>query len=551
MKKYSILIALLMGLQSYAQDTIAKNDIVSAAKLFDLKFTNKEVDTMYAGIKENITVYKNMHQTNLSNSIPMSNWQSPIVPGLQINTKQNKIKWSFNKNITLPTNRADLAFYSVADLSVLIKSKKISVLELTQFFIDRIKQYGDSLQCVISITESIALEQAKAADAELASGKYRGPLHGIPYGLKDLFAVNGTKTTWGAAPYKDQVIAEDAYVYNRLKEAGAILVAKFTLGSLAMGDYWFGGRTKNPWNLKTGSSGSSAGSASATVAGLVPFAIGTETWGSIISPSSTCGATGLRPTFGSISRTGAMALSWSLDKIGPICRSAEDAAIVFSLIHGTDGLDLSAMNTAFNYEPNGPIKKLKIGFAKNYFDQIRDTSRNEWKVLAAFKEMGVELIPIEFPDTAVYKANIMDVIISAESAAAFDGLTRLNIDDELTRQGPFDWPNNFRVSRLVPAVEYVNANRMRYLLQQKVHAALQGIDVLICPTRGCGNLSAITNLTGQPVVCTPTGFDKRSGLPTSISFIGNLYNEAAILLAAKYYQQVTDWETIHPPAFLK
>lgn len=551
MKKYSILIALLMGLQSYAQDTIAKNDIVSAAKLFDLKFTNKEVDTMYAGIKENITVYKNMHQTNLNNSIPMSNWQSPIVPGLQINTKQNKIKWSFNKNITLPTNRADLAFYSVADLSVLIKSKKISALELTQFFIDRIKQYGDSLQCVISITESIALEQAKAADAELASGKYRGPLHGIPYGLKDLFAVNGTKTTWGAAPYKDQVIAEDAYVYNRLKEAGAILVAKFTLGSLAMGDYWFGGRTKNPWNLKTGSSGSSAGSASATVAGLVPFAIGTETWGSIISPSSTCGATGLRPTFGSISRTGAMALSWSLDKIGPICRSAEDAAIVFSLIHGTDGLDLSAVNTAFNYEPNAPIKKLKIGFAKNYFDLIRDTSRNEWKVLAAFKEMGVELIPIEFPDTAVYKANIMDVIISAESAAAFDGLTRLNIDDELTRQGPFDWPNSFRVSRLVPAVEYVNANRMRYLLQQKVHAALQGIDVLICPTRGSGNQSAITNLTGQPVVCTPTGFDKRSGLPTSISFIGNLYNEAAILLAAKYYQQATDWETMHPPAFLK
>lgn len=551
MKKYSILIALLMGLQSYAQDTIAKNDIVSAAKLFDLKFTNKEVDTMYAGIKENITVYKNMHQTNLSNSIPMSNWQSPMVPGLQINTKQNKIKWSFNKNITLPTNRADLAFYSVADLSVLIKTKKISALELTQFFIDRIKQYGDSLQCVISITESIALEQAKAADAELASGKYRGPLHGIPYGLKDLFSVNGTKTTWGAAPYKDQVIAEDAYVYNRLKEAGAILVAKFTLGSLAMGDYWFGGRTKNPWNLKTGSSGSSAGSASATVAGLVPFAIGTETWGSIISPSSTCGATGLRPTFGSISRTGAMALSWSLDKIGPICRSAEDAAIVYSLIHGTDGLDLSAVNTAFNYEPNAPIKKLKIGFAKNYFDQIRDTSRNEWKVLAAFKEMGVELIPIEFPDTAVYKANIMDVIISAESAAAFDGLTRLNIDDELTRQGPFDWPNSFRVSRLVPAVEYVNANRMRYLLQQKVHAALQGIDVLICPTRGSGNQSAITNLTGQQVVCTPTGFDKRSGLPTSISFIGNLYNEAAILLAAKHYQQATDWETMHPPAFLK
>jgi Asp-tRNA(Asn)/Glu-tRNA(Gln) amidotransferase A subunit family amidase len=551
MKKISFFIALFFGLQSNAQDTIAKQDIVSASKLFDLQFTNKEVDTMYAGIKDNLSVYKNMHKINVNNAVPMSLWQNPMVPGLQISTKQQNIKWKFNKKVQLPENKAELAFYSIADLSILIKNKKISSVELTQFFIERIKKYGDSLQCLISLTESIALEQAKNADAEIAAGKYRGPLHGIPYGLKDLFAVKGTKTTWGATPYKDQIVDEDAYVYNRLKDAGAVLVAKFTLGALAMGDYWYGGRTKNPWNLKTGSSGSSAGSASATVAGLVPFAIGTETWGSIISPSSTCGATGLRPTFGRISRTGAMALSWSLDKIGPICRSAEDAAIVFNYIHGTDGLDLSAVSIPFNYQPEGDIKKLRIGYAKNYFDLIKDTSRSEWKVLASFKQMGVELIPIEFPDTAVYKANIMDVIISAESAAAFDDLTRFNIDDELSRQGPFDWPNSFRVSRLVPAVEYVNANRIRYQLQKKVHAALEQIDVLICPTRGSGNQSAITNLTGQPVVCTPIGFDKRSGLPTSISFIGNLYNEAAILLAAKYYQQYTNWESIHPPLFLK
>lgn len=551
MKKISFFIALLFGLQSNAQDTIAKQDIVSASKLFDLQFTNKEVDTMYAGIKDNLSVYKDMHKIKVNNAVPMSLWQNPMVPGLQISTKQQNIKWKFNKKVQLPENKAELAFYSIADLSVLIKNKKISSVELTQFFIERIKQYGDSLQCLISLTESLALEQAKNADAEIAAGKYRGPLHGIPYGLKDLFAVRGTKTTWGATPYKDQVVDEDAYVYNRLKDAGAVLVAKFTLGALAMGDYWYGGRTKNPWNLKTGSSGSSAGSASATVAGLVPFAIGTETWGSIISPSSTCGATGLRPTFGRISRTGAMALSWSLDKIGPICRSAEDAAIVFNYIHGTDGLDLSAVNIPFNYQPEGDIKKLRIGYAKNYFDLIKDTSRSEWKVLESFKQMGVELIPVTFPDTGLYKANIMDVIISAESAAAFDELTRFNIDDELTRQGPFDWPNNFRVSRLVPAVEYVNANRIRYQLQQKVHAALEQIDVLICPNRGSGNQSAITNLTGQPVVCTPTGFDKRSGLPTSISFIGNLYNEAAILLAAKFYQQSTNWESVHPPLFLK
>jgi Asp-tRNA(Asn)/Glu-tRNA(Gln) amidotransferase A subunit family amidase len=212
----------------------------------------------------------------------------------------------------------------------------------------------------------MALAQARQADKEIATGKYRGLLHGIPYGLKDLFAVKGTKTTWGAAPYKDQVIDEDAYVYSKLKESGAVLVAKFTLGALAMGDYWYGGRTKNPWNLNYGSSGSSAGSASATVAGLVPFAIGTETWGSIVSPSTTCGATGLRPTFGSISRSGAMALSYSLDKVGPICRSANDAAIVFHYLHGTDGKDLAAVNMPFNYQANRPIKGMKIAYAKNY-----------------------------------------------------------------------------------------------------------------------------------------------------------------------------------------
>lgn len=551
MRNTLLLIGLLLCTVSRAQDTISKKDIVSASKLFHLQFTEKEIDTMYVGVKDNLKVYVDMHKISTLNSVPMSLWQNPVVPGLLLPNKQKQIKWKMNKQVKLPQYKPDLAFYSVSDLAALLKSKKISSVELTQFFIDRIKQYSDSLQCVISITEDLAMKQAKRADEEIAEGKYRGLLHGIPYGLKDLFSVKGTKTTWGAAPYKDQVIEEDAYVYNRLTEAGAVLVAKFTLGALAMGDYWYGGRTKNPWNLQTGSSGSSAGSASATVAGLVPFAIGTETWGSIISPSSTCGATGLRPTFGRISRTGAMALSWSLDKIGPICRSAEDAAIVFNYIHGTDGLDGSAVNLPFNYQPDTDVKKLRIGYAKNYFDLIKDTSRSEWKVLKTFQENGFELIPVEFPDTAVYKANIMDVIISAESAAAFDELTRYNIDDELTRQGPFDWPNSFRISRLVPAVEYVNANRMRYQLQQKIHAALKDIDVLICPTRGSGNQSAITNLTGQPVVCTPTGFDKRTGLPTSISFIGNLYDEAAILSTAKFYQSITEWETIHPPSFLK
>lgn len=535
--------------QLQAQDTIRKSEIPVVAKFADLSFTQQEIDSMFDGVKENVFEIRKMHKYPLNNSTPMSMWQSPVVAGMQFETKQQPINWEIPMNVSLPANRNELAFYSVMQLASLIKNKKISSVELTKFFIERIRKYGDTLQCVISVTEEIAMQQAKEADALIAKGKYKGPLHGIPYGLKDLFAVKGTKTTWGAAPYKDQIIDEDATVYNKLRDAGAVLVAKFTLGALAMGDRWYGGRTNNPWNLRFGSSGSSAGSASATVAGLVPFAIGTETWGSIISPSSTCGATGFRPTFGRVSRAGGMTLSWSLDKVGPITRSAEDAALVFSFIHGADNKDLSAVSMPFNYQPKGDVKKLKVGYAKNYFDRITDTSRNEWKVLDAYRKMGIELVPVVFPDSGVYNFNVMDIVISAECAAAFDDFTRTGLDDQMTWQNKFDWPNSFRVSRLIPAVEYINANRHRYLLMQQVNAALKDIDVLICPTRGSGSQSAITNLTGHPAICMPTGFDKRFNTPTSITLLGKLYGEAAMLTAAKALQQATSWDDVHPPMF--
>ncbi len=541
---------LSFGIFVSAQDTsIQKKDLMSASKLIDLSFTTKEIDTLYSDVIDNLANYKAMHNLSLPNSVPLSMWQTPVVPGMHFNKVQNPIAWKLDNTVQLPVNKNDLAFYTIEQLASLIKNKKISSLALTQFFIERIKTWGDTLQCVISLQEEIAYAQAKKADAELAQGKYRGLLHGIPYGLKDLFAVKGTKTTWGAAPYQNQTIDEDAFVYTKLRDAGAVLVAKFTLGALAMGDYWFGGRTKNPWNLKYGSSGSSAGSTSATVAGLVPFAIGTETWGSIVSPSTTCGATGLRPTFGSVSRSGAMALSYSLDKVGPICRSAVDAAIVFNYIHGTDGKDGSAVNMPFNYTPNKDIKKLKIAYAKNYFDKIKDTSRNEFKVLEEFKKLGVQLIPVNFPDSGVYNFNIMDVVIGAECAAQFDEMTRLNIDDILTRQTKSDWPNSFRTNRFIPAVEYINAQRHRYTLMQKVNEVMQQYDVIICPSRGDGNQSAITNLTGNPVVCVPTGFDKKSNLPTGISFVGNLYDEATILSIAQAYQKATNWDEAHPALF--
>ena len=526
-----------------------KADLSGAANLFDLTFTTQELDTLYSDVVDNLANYKAMHALSLNNNVPLSLWQSPKLPGMKFDLTQRPVVWPVVR-AKLPTQQSDLAFYSIDQLAHLIKTKQISSVDLTSFFIERIKAHGPTLQCVISLQEDIALAQARQADKEISAGKYRGLLHGIPYGLKDLFAVKGTKTTWGAAPYKEQEIDEDAYVYAKLKESGAVLVAKFTLGALAMGDYWYGGRTKNPWNLNYGSSGSSAGSASATVAGLVPFAIGTETWGSIVSPSTTCGATGLRPTFGSISRSGAMALSYSLDKVGPICRSANDAAIVFHYLHGTDGKDLAAVTMPFNYQANSPMRGMKIAYAKNYFDKIKDTTRSEWKVLADLKKQGVQLIPVEFPDEKAYPFNIMDVVIGAECAAQFDEMTRKNIDDQLTRQTKYDWPNQFRTARFVPAVEYINAQRHRYVLMQKVNEVVSQYDAIICPSRGGGNQSAITNLTGHPVVCVPTGLDAKSGLPTGISFVGKLYDEGTLLRIAQFYQDHTAHDEVHPDKFL-
>ncbi len=540
--KYVFTALLLIGHSIYAQDSISKSTVQQVSTLMDLKFNDKEIEMMIPDLKDNLIEYSKMHLLPLNNSVGMSMAQK-LQPD---NATQQKINWQYNKNIQLPFNKNDLAFYSIQQLGSLLRKKLITSKELTSFFINRIKKYGDTLQCVVSITEEIAMQQANQADEDFKKGIDRGPLQGIPYGLKDLFAVKGTKTTWGAAPYKDQVIEEDAYVYARLKQAGAVLVAKFTLGALAMGDYWFGGRTKNPWNLERGSSGSSAGSASATVAGLVPFAIGTETHGSIVSPSHTCGATGLRPTFGSISRSGAMTLSWSLDKVGPICRSAEDAATVFSFIHGTDNKDASAVNAAFNYNPLQDVKKLRIAYAKNIFDKL-DSTAQEWTVLKALQSAGVEIHPMNFPDSETYQFDMIGFVIGAEAAAAFDAFTRLNIDDQMTRQTKNDWPNYFRQSRTIPAVEYINTMRHRSILMEKTNQAMKNFDVVITPSFG-GKQLAITNLTGHPALCLPTGLNKQ-GTPNSITFLANLFKEEELLSFGKYFQSITSFDEIHPERF--
>lgn len=542
MKLIILSTALLCSVTVLAQDSLTKQDIKASAKLIDAKYTEKEIDMMMPDLLDNIIDYRRMHLLGLDNSIPMSLAQR-MQPDAAV---QQKIKWKYNKKIQLPANKNEWAFLNIKALGSLLRNGSISSTELTAFFIERIKKYGDTLQCVVNLTESIALEQAKQADEDFKKGIDKGPLQGIPYGLKDLFAVKGTKTTWGAQPYRNQTIEEDAYVYTRLKEAGAVLVAKFTLGALAMGDYWYGGRTKNPWNLERGSSGSSAGSASATVAGLVPFAIGTETHGSIISPSHTCGATGLRPTFGSISRSGAMTLGWSLDKAGPICRNAEDAATVFAFLHGTDGKDASAVEAAFNYQENSDPKTLRIAYAKNLFDRL-DSTAQEWSVLKALRENGLTIEPMNFPDTETYKFDIIGMVLGGEAGAAFDEFSRTDLDDQMTRQTRFDWPNYFRVARTIPAVEYVNANRHRSILMQKTNAAMQPFDIVITPSFG-GKQLAITNLTGHPALCLPIGLSKQ-GLPNSITFLANLFQEEALITLGKFYQSITPHDDIHPARF--
>lgn len=525
---------------------INEDEIKCAEKLFDLDFTVTERDSMIEGLEAQLKNFLVLHSINIDNSIPPALIFNPIPAGFDFKNVKEGVSYSDYSEMKMPSDKNDLAFYSVGQLSELIKTKQISSVELTKFFIERLNKYDPQLHCVISLTEKRAMNQAKKMDAELAAGNYRGILHGIPFGVKDLLATKDYKTTWGAMPYKDQKTDVDATVITKLEEAGGVMVAKLSMGALAMDDTWFGGLTRNPWNTETGSSGSSAGSASAVSAGLVPFAIGTETWGSIVSPSTVCGVTGLRPTYGRVSRYGAMALSWSMDKIGTICHDVEDCAIVFNAIYGCDGKDQTVYNLPFGYKPEVDLSKLKIGYLKKDFDKNYDFHDYDSIALAKLRELGADLIETELPGVPV---NDIAFILTAESAAAFDELTRSNRDDLLVRQTKNDWANIFRMSRFVPAVEYINANRLRYELIQKMDSLMQTVDLYIAPSFEGDNL-LLTNLTGNPSVVIPTGFDKK-GMPVSITINGRLFDEGTILAIAKKLQDATDFHLKHPPGFIK
>lgn len=574
---------------------ITREMIDHAALIADVPIPDEYKEMMLESLNDFSKDYDMIYELKIGNQVAPAIVFDPVPPGMKLETQRQSAKdhGAPHVNSSAPRNLEDVAFYSVRQLGELVRTKKVSSTALTDMYLERLKRYDPLLKFVITLTEDRAHAKAKEADQEIAAGKYRGPLHGIPWGAKDLLAVKGYRTTWGAGGFENQMINEDAAVVQRLDAAGAVLVAKLTLGALAQGDKWFGGMTRNPWNPQQGSSGSSAGSASATAAGCVGFAIGSETLGSISSPSTRCGTTGLRPTFGLVPRTGAMALSWSMDKLGPLCRSVEDCALVLSAIYGPDGQDRSVQNASFNWDPTLDWRKLRIGYLKADFEpqtpqqpeppkEEKNLTEEERKkqaednanralartrllyekqfndaALEKLRGMGINLIPIDLPK---YPYQAMRTILLAEAAAAFDDLTRSGRDKLLTRQTRDDWPNTFRSARFIPAVEYIQANRARMMAMDAMAKVFDQLDVIVAPTFGTQLI--VTNLTGHPAVIVPNGLRGDDapkpqvrdgelqpggpGTPVSLTFLGQLYGEAKLLAVAKAYQEATGFHLKHP-----
>ena len=527
---------------------VTEAEIAVAARIIGLDFTDEERTLMWESVAQNRGKYTQIRAVPLDNNVPPAFVFDPRLPGAAYPAPR-RVPAATRDAPPPPTALPDeevLAFAPVTELAARLRAGQVTSVSLTEMYLRRLRQYDPLVHCVVTLLEERALAQARQADAELAAGHDRGPLHGIPWGVKDLLALRGWPTTWGAGPYQDQMVDTDATVIARLDAAGAVLIAKLSVGALAWGDVWFGGKTRTPWNLDEGSGGSSAGSAAATAAGLVGFSIGTETWGSIVNPCTQCGVTGLRPTFGRVSRHGAMALSWSMDKIGPICRTVEDCALVFAAIYGPDGQDRTVVDLPFAWGPSVALRDLRIGYVQHLFEEEQaqegENKANDDATLAALRTLGADLRPITLPD---YPIEALDLILSVEAAAAFDELTRSDRDDLLERQGQNAWPNAFRQARLIPAVEYIQANRVRMLVMQAMAQLMGELDVYVAPSYRGHNL-LLTNLTGHPAVVVPNGMGAK-GIPTSITFTGRLYDEATVLAVAQAYQQATGFQAHHPP----
>lgn len=576
-----------------AEVTVTPELIEQAAAMAGVTLTAEQRKMMLEGVADQRESYAAIRALKMPNSLAPAYVFDPLPAGAVVATEKRAARMSAAAAVTAPKAVEELAFKSVRELAELVRTRAVTSVALTEMYLERLKRYDKTLHFVISLTEERAMQQARKADEEIAAGKYRGPLHGLPWGAKDLLAVKGYPTTWGAGGFEKQEFEEDATVVKRLDEAGAVLVAKFTLGALAMGDKWFGGRTRNPWNPRQGSSGSSAGSASAVAAGCVAFAIGSETLGSISSPSTRCGDTGLRPTFGRVPRTGAMALSWTMDKLGPICRAVEDCALVLDAIEGPDGQDLATRAATFGWDAEMDWRGLRVGYLAKEFEPVKEWKPEEAKAgetaeekqgrerrnaereagharrkydqgfdlaaLEKLKAMGVMLVPVELPKLP-YGA--MTPLLTAEAAAAFDELTMTGRDGLLTEQGPEDWPNDFRVARLYPAVEYIQANRARTLAIREVSKLFEAVDVIVTPTSG--EQLVATNLTGHPALIVPNGLRGEDapkppevddgdnddiggpGTPVSLTFLAGHYQEAKMCALGRAYQEATGFHRVHP-----
>jgi Asp-tRNA(Asn)/Glu-tRNA(Gln) amidotransferase A subunit family amidase len=535
-------------LQETGDARVSESMLADAARVAGVDFTEEERRDMVATVNKNLANYEKTRAVELPFTVAPPLYFNPVVPGTETVSPRKSFRTGAARPVSRPGNLDELAFWPVTDLAALIESRRLSSRELTELYLERLKRYDSRLHCVITLTGDLAMEQARRADEEIAAGHYRGPLHGIPWGAKDLIAKRGYKTTWGSEAFREQVIDMDATVMTRLEEAGSVLVAKLSTGELARGDRWFGGRTRNPWNPEDGSGGSSAGPGSATAAGLVGYSLGTETLGSIMGPSRTCGVTGLRPTYGRVSRHGVMPAAWSLDKVGPICRSAEDCALVLSAIAGPDGWDLSLADKPFEWDPGLDVKGLRVGYLADAFGEERTnesaSKENDDRALPVLRSLGIELDPISLPPHAEMDALMMLLV---EEAAALDELTRSGRDELLIKDREDPEAMLLRAHRLVPGVEYFQMSRVRMRLMEGMARLFEKLDAYVAPfltPSGDRNLRA-TNATGHPGVALPTGFNSK-GTPTSIHLVGNLYGEAKLLALAKAYQDATEHHHKHP-----
>ena len=548
-------------------NTITPEMLKDSLAVAGLEFTDEERTKIARSANQALAQYKQLHDFHVPNNVSPPFHFSPIVPGMKVNRKSEPIRISPNPNVKRPANLEDVAFWSVRQLAELVRTKQVTSLELTTMYLTRLKRYNPKLNNVVSFCDELAMKQAKQADADIAAGRYKGPLHGIPWGCKDIIAAKGYPTTWGSDAYKDQILEEDATVVELLRDAGAVLIAKLVSGELATGDMWWGGQTKNPWMPSQGSGGSSAGPGSATGAGCVGFSIGTETAGSIIGPSSRCGVTGLRPTLGRVSRYGVMTLSWTQDRLGPMTRYAEDCALVLSVISRPDDRDMSVQDIPFNWNAQLDIKKLRFGYLKDAFDAVTNpiAKESDQKTLDHLKALGLSLTGVKVPEFSI---NVSAYPV--EQATFFDEALRSGLSRKFTAQAR---EQELLDARIIPAVEYLQAQRTRMMMMTMLAEATKDVDVWIAPGnagqtaagprgggaagtppaggRGAANAnpagrhSTMANSACYPALSVPNGFNE-NGTPTAITFFGRPFGEAELLAIAKAYQDRTGYHLKHP-----